>query len=266
MITISEVKNTLNMYCDLRSRLSKQIPELPEGKLYFKHEHGVARAYTRVDGNEKYLGTKHFGLIQSLAQRQELEKAIVSLDANISLLTTLLESYSDLYDLMPSLQPLIQDESVGHAKGSKALSKRQLSTIIDEWATNHNSNTDYFMEGKKHKTSDGNYVRSKSELAIYEFLLSHNISFRYEEPLDLGTKTKIPDFTLIRSDGKKFIWEHFGLLSDEEYYRRAINTMYLYMDYGFLPYDNIIISYDYEDGSINMEYIDRVLRALGFID
>ena len=265
MVTLYELEHTAELLCGIRDKLSEELNELPEGNLFFKREHGVYRAYMRVHGKEKYLGAKHAALVEKLIRRKELEKALSCIGENIYILDKASASYTDLNSLLPSSTPLLI-AGVSGISENNGLTRKEVSALINDWASNHYNNIDYFAESKDQTTSDGHRVRSKSELAIYEYLLSHDIPFRYEEPLDLGNMTKIPDFTLLRQDGKKFIWEHFGMLKDEVYYRNAINKLYSYMDYGFLPYDNIIISYDYEDGSINMEYIDRVLRALGFID
>lgn len=70
---------------------------------------------------------------------------------------------------------------------------------------------------KIHKTENGVWVRSKSEVIIANILYRSNIDFQYEEKL-YYTKTqwKEPDFT-IRYNGKTWYWEHLGLLGDEHY-------------------------------------------------
>lgn len=70
---------------------------------------------------------------------------------------------------------------------------------------------------KIHKTENGIWVRSKSEVIIANILYRSNIDFKYEEKL-YYTKTqwKEPDFT-IRHNGNIWYWEHLGLLGDEQY-------------------------------------------------
>ncbi|WP_130608794.1 hypothetical protein [Fluviispira sanaruensis] len=69
-------------------------------------------------------------------------------------------------------------------------------------------------------TSFGLKVRSKSEVFIAEKLFEHKIDFRYEIPLSAEGKTYFPDFTIFI--GKKvFYWEHFGMLSNEDYLQKT---------------------------------------------
>ena len=69
------------------------------------------------------------------------------------------------------------------------------------------------------ETSDGHFVRSKSELIIYEILLSLGLHFRYDSELKLWNgKTIYPDFIIYHPIEKKLIiLEHFGKMDDPEY-------------------------------------------------
>jgi hypothetical protein len=72
-----------------------------------------------------------------------------------------------------------------------------------------------------HRTSRGEFVRSKSELAIAEKLNGMGISYVYEQPLQLDGKTRWPDFTIVDEDsGITYFWEHLGMLSDPQYAAR----------------------------------------------
>ena len=122
-------------------------------------------------------------MIQDLSRRRDLEKAIALLDTNISLLDSMIESFTDLDDIVPSSFPIIPPDNSGSVRGRTTLSRNQISALIDDWASNHYNDNDYFLDGKIQTASDGSKVRSKSELVIYEFLCSHGIAFRYEEPL-----------------------------------------------------------------------------------
>jgi len=71
--------------------------------------------------------------------------------------------------------------------------------------------------GKIHKTENGIWVRSKSEVIIANILYRSGIEFQYEEKLYYNASQWIePDFT-IRHNGKTWFWEHLGLLGDEQY-------------------------------------------------
>ena len=76
----------------------------------------------------------------------------------------------------------------------------------------------FLQEGLIHRTSNGQAVRSKSELLIAEALLAADVPFEYEKPLTLGGQTRYPDFT-IEDDisGRTVIWEHLGMLDRPDY-------------------------------------------------
>ena len=84
--------------------------------------------------------------------------------------------------------------------------------------------------------------------------------------MQLGDHIRYPDFTLIRkSDGKIFLWEHLGRMSDPSYFKTNIDKIYEYMANGYLPFRDIIFTYDDEDGAIDLMEVDRILRGFGFI-
>jgi len=77
--------------------------------------------------------------------------------------------------------------------------------------------SDWYEEGKVHKTLARIMVRSKSEVIIANLLHERGIPFKYEVPLYAPDGTfYIPDFT-ITWKGEEWYWEHLGMLDKEEY-------------------------------------------------
>ena len=113
-----------------------------------------------------------------------------------------------------------------------------------------------FSENLKFETAAGIKVRSKSEVIIADALFMSGIDFKYEEPSDFGL---FPDFT-ITLGGKAFIWEHFGLLSDEAYQRRTLAKLSVYQQNGFVPGHNLIMSFDRPDGIISSREIFTLIQ------
>jgi exodeoxyribonuclease V alpha subunit len=75
----------------------------------------------------------------------------------------------------------------------------------------------WYEEGKIHEALVGSMVRSKSEVIIANLLTAAGIPFRYEVPLFAPDGTLyLPDFT-IDWRGKKFFWEHVGMLDKPNY-------------------------------------------------
>ncbi len=71
-----------------------------------------------------------------------------------------------------------------------------------------------------HRTHNGEWVRSKSEVIIANELAHAGIDYAYEKPLELPDGSRwLPDFTIMRN-GEPVYWEHLGLLDDPAYKRR----------------------------------------------
>lgn len=94
--------------------------------------------------------------------------------------------------------------------------------------------------GKIHKTENGIWVRSKSEVIIANILHRSNIDFKYEEKLYYNkNQWKEPDFT-VRHNGQTWYWEHLGLLGDEQYNENWQEKKRIYKNLGV--FDKVIIT------------------------
>lgn len=267
MITGREIRREISLTKSLKKRFLEELKRLPEGKLYMKQERGTYRPYQRINGRENYLNRHRSEMIIGLANKKEIERALKKLENNAKLLEKLEREYTDIPDLMPETMDMVSTHGQPMQKTLQLLSKETLEKIAVRWLLDHNGNTDYLPERRIHRTSDGVYVRSKSELIIYEYLKSNGIPFVYEKPVMLQSQERYPDFTLVRkSDGKVLLWEHLGMMNDPGYFLTNIKKIYEYMENGYLPFKDMIISYDYEDGSIDLMELDRILRGLGFIE
>lgn len=77
--------------------------------------------------------------------------------------------------------------------------------------------SDWYEEGKIHKTLAEVMVQSKSEVIIANLLFERDIPFKYGVPLYAPDGTYYrPDFT-ITWNGQEWYWEHLGMLNKEEY-------------------------------------------------
>ncbi len=101
-------------------------------------------------------------------------------------------------------------------------------------------------------TARGERVRSKSEVIIANTLHSLNIPYRYEFPHKMalmktngGKNTRsavfYPDFTCLNlRTRQEFVWEHFGLVEDEDYARNMVSKIEHFAKNGFYPGVNLI--------------------------
>lgn len=117
-----------------------------------------------------------------------------------------------------------------------------------------------YAENRIHTTKWGFLVRSKSEVTVADSLYFAGIKPLYEEKLCSKSNVydyKLPDFTFTFK-GKKYYWEHLGMLGLESYRKDWENKLEWYKKNEYE--DCLIISQDGEDGSINSQEIDRIIE------
>jgi len=120
-----------------------------------------------------------------------------------------------------------------------------------------------YAENRIHTTKNGFLVRSKSEVIVANELINAGVALTedsYEQKLcakDDAYEYKLPDFTF-EHGGKKYYWEHFGMLAIEEYKKSTEAKLKWYEENGYS--DQLITSQDGLDGSINSEKIDAIIE------
>ena len=112
----------------------------------------------------------------------------------------------------------------------------------------------------KHRTNNGEMVRSKSEVIVANTLARLGLYYEYEKRLENpheSSNSIHPDFTIHRGDGKIFYWEHLGMLQKPRYKASWELKMNWYRKCGY----EVIISRDGEDGSIDAQTIEAIARS-----
>lgn len=126
----------------------------------------------------------------------------------------------------------------------------------------------FYEEHLIHRTSKGEWVRSKSEVIIADHLYRHGLEPPlYELPLTLGGVTKYPDFTIEDAEsGTNYYWEHCGMLHVPSYFRRWQEKLAWYDANGIRegggPNGTLIVTRDESNGSIDSAKIMQVLREV----
>jgi hypothetical protein len=115
--------------------------------------------------------------------------------------------------------------------------------------------------------------RSSHERLIVKVLEYHKINFIYEQPLFLNNGYQVekflPDFTIVHPNTKiKYLWEHLGMLGDDEYearwrYKKFVYETYLKQEQkkiGKNPFELV----ETTEKNLNPQDLDDVLRRMGF--
>lgn len=127
-----------------------------------------------------------------------------------------------------------------------------------QWMREEYETNPMYRENLIYKTLLGTMVRSKSELTIANTLERLGIPYRYEQGMYVNGMMYYPDFVILLPDGNILIWEHNGLMDDEEYKSRSYIKIRNYETAGFRQHKNLIITY--EDDIRTPEQIEEILQ------
>ncbi|MCR4669189.1 MAG: hypothetical protein K5774_07495 [Clostridia bacterium] len=133
------------------------------------------------------------------------------------------------------------------------------SSDVREWASRPYCANTKNLHLKVHTTSKGVACRSKNEVLMLEKYDSLSVPYHYDEVVFLKDRYASPDVIFPDPDGRLIYHEHAGLRSDG-YLRDLADKVRSYASCGILPGDNLIVTFDHEDGGINMDLIESLIR------
>ena len=119
-----------------------------------------------------------------------------------------------------------------------------------------------------HRTSNGTFVRSKSEVIVANALAAAGVDFAYEKQFSGHDGTvRFPDFTIEdAATGETFLWEHLGMLSDPKYARAWERKKAWYAASGVEESGGdvatLIITQDDERGGIDSAEVHAKVREI----
>jgi hypothetical protein len=115
-----------------------------------------------------------------------------------------------------------------------------------------------------HRHTDGQAVRSKSELLIYTRCVDRGLSPKYEERVFAKNgdgSWKEPDFTFADAAGDPIILEHLGMLDQTLYAAGWVAKKQWYEENGFVEGENLFTTKEL-GGGIDLAEIDRTLDEI----
>ncbi len=251
----------------LSKAYQKELKKMPNGCLSRKQVNHVSYYYWKYKIKEygtsryvqKYLSNRDSGqeMIALLKRKRFLELSLRSLNVQIKRSEQFLSNYTefDPMEIESSMSPTYSE--IQMKQGS---TDSFLTTNAKAWLTESFVSNPFAPERLTHTTASGLHVRSKSEAIIVNLLDTGGIPYRYEAPLKLDDRTFYPDFTVLRPFDQKLIyWEHFGMVSDPGYQCKMDRKLSLYRLHQITPWNNLITTYDDENGSIDVRQIIRVI-------
>ncbi|CAB3289126.1 putative Exodeoxyribonuclease V [Methanocaldococcus lauensis] len=105
------------------------------------------------------------------------------------------------------------------------------SEVIGRYSILFNSPIDprHYPEDLRIITLKGDIVRSWQECLIANLLYYEGIDYKYEIPYE----NLIPDFMINNKEDKIILWEHLGMMDNEEYKKNAEEKLKVYENNGF---------------------------------
>lgn len=247
-----QIRNTEQRITELK----EQISRLPDGSLRIsKQRKYYSYSQKPSNGPPRYLHKSERSTAKALAFKRYLTLQLKELETYRNALLKFQQTYAKDQGLARRF--LLENE------GAWLLLKDSFpfnSAPSSLWASRPESTSAPNQKARIIKCRSGHMVRSKSEGMIDNTLLAARADFRYEEPLVLGDITIHPDFTIRHPvTGSMLYWEHFGMMDIPKYSLQAAERLDLYVRHGFIPFHNLIITFESSQHPLSYEQIDLMM-------
>ncbi|MCR5737945.1 MAG: hypothetical protein K6G64_09870 [Eubacterium sp.] len=132
------------------------------------------------------------------------------------------------------------------------------------WLNEEYQGKTFYEDNLEIRTDRGERVRSKSEKIIADKLYREGIAYRYEYPLEIpGWGTIYPDFTILDEENRRnLIYEHFGMMDNEEYANNAIAKLQLYAEAGYILGDDLFITMETSTKPFDSRMLDGIIKQI----
>ncbi|MEE3482012.1 MAG: hypothetical protein VZQ80_08495 [Lachnospiraceae bacterium] len=253
MARIMEIKRDLQQLKKEERALSRALAkDTNDGRRLEISSNGqYSKWFVKEDGKKTYLPKSERDQAVSLAKSAWNKARLAEVRAEITGCQRYLNSFrgktTHMKQLMgkPGFCDLLGQENTSAAAWAKA---------------EYNKNPSH-PEHLKFHTKSGLLLRSKSEAMIATMLEKYSIPFRYECQMDTSTGPIYPDFTILSPvTGKQYIWEHFGMVDNPSYAASVGQKLYTYAQLGYIPDENLILTYESHDHPLEPYRIEAVIR------
>lgn len=237
------------------SKIKKVLEKMPAGYLNWNKNNKYFKYFHCFDNKSTLLKKSDAVFLRQLAIKAVYEKWLEQLEQEEKALQEYLKVGCDeRFELNfvkqnPGLEKILKDDL--HAKDQ----------LILQWENANFPSSAGYKEALVHKTMKGHMVRSKSEMLIADNLFFSKIPYRYEWDWPLKVGVACADFTLLNPETLIFIpWEHFGMMDVDAYADRAMKKIQMYMNSGFVPDVNLILTFETSNKPITTADIKSVIQ------
>lgn len=254
-----DLKDKIEELEKILAQVNRELAAAPGGYIRVAYKHKCPQYYLlkdRSDRNGIYLNKNQTPVIQAILQRDYNKKLKRKLEHQLYILKKCLKEYSDeelgqVFETTPKAR-----------RGNispKALTSAQ---FLENWKSLQYTPKEIDPQLPVLLTSSGIQVRSKSEICIAEIMIKLHIPHRYEASRQIGSKQFYPDFTCLNlRTRQEFIWEHFGLMDNQEYEENAVSKIKYYQRNGYIPGQNLIITFEDKKHPFTAAEAEEIVRA-----
>lgn len=235
-------------------KLEKELNLLKSGKIVCR-KRGDKIFYTEVTSDGEKGITSDKRRIKEITRAEYLKKQLEILKGNSRTMEYCVKHYRDDYykEIINALHvrhPNLPVENILFANSKK----KQVST---------REKNPYYPENLKFVTTNGVYVRSKSEREIGNALEALGIQYESDVLIECDNARYYADFIITRPNGRKLVWEHFGKENDGSYMAKNSIRIRDYIKLGLRPWEDLIwtLDSDIEDSRTIRRIIQRFILS-----
>lgn len=252
-------KEELDVMIRQSDKRIKRYENLPFENVRVSTSNGCTQYYFYNQANKKlrFAKKEELELVTQIVQR-EYE---ISVNRRLKRLKKKLEQFvssynvdeiKDIYDnACQAKQSLIQPIMLSDKK------------YIEHWRELHPGNRNSFPAETTYETDAGEFVRSKSEKILADLFCKFHVPYQYETEIVMENGQRFyPDFALLNLKKRKTIyWEHFGLISEEEYACKSLGKLSLYEKNGLIIGEDLLISMESEKTPLDIKLIEKKIKS-----
>ena len=207
--------------------------------------------------NGKYISKEKMDYVKSLAQKDYNQKVLNMAKRELS-------KNSDYINFLKDNQlTKIYDRFSEPRKQLVIPIKMPDDNYLNEWRKQSYEPMGFADDSIEYYSDNGVRVRSKSEIIIANMLEKYAVPYKYECPLKLEKWGMVrPDFTCLNiRTRKEYIWEHYGMMDDENYANKNVSKINSYEENGYHAGKNMIITFETSQHPINSNIIKTMIRS-----
>ena len=233
---------------------------MPKGKIRIAKRGNSLQYYLRRDPgdpNGKYLRKSEENIAEGILQRDYEEAVIEEIEKEICTLQSAFRNYQPdrLRDIFDGLHKNRKENVHPILLSDEEYVTRWRSLSYEGKNFNPEDDSEFY-------TTNGERVRSKSEVIIANALERMGVPYRYEYPVWIpGMGRVYADFTCLNvRQRKEMIWEHFGMMTKEKYAEKTVDKQISYMMNGLTLGQNFISTFETTGRPLNTRYVEQVIR------